>query len=202
MMVCCVEMDTGSMNKKQLRAKFARYHAWAESDEGKRFLLELYRRHGAINPRPSFRLLVVAKDRGDHDEGRVAAVLSAACLHPAVLNRIRIATVADLRAHQHDLLPLEAALWRRGKNVQSWFENAAVHGERKTAKQEMIRIWLPGALLFPLFDTCMPVHAAGTEMGEGGVGSGHGLATGIASCVQIDAAPALLSPGVQGRQAK
>lgn len=157
LMVCCVEMDMGSMNKRQLRAKFARYHAWAESDQGKQFLLELYRRHGASNPRPSFRLLVVAKDRGDHDERRVAAVLSAACSYPAVLNRIWIATVADLQKHQQDLLSLGAALWQRGNNVQSWFEKAAVNGGRKTAKKGMTQGWLREAPLFSLFDICMPV---------------------------------------------
>jgi hypothetical protein len=62
MLVCCIEMDTGSMNRKQLRAKFNRYQTFAESEDGKQYLLDLYRRHGATDPRPSFRLLVIAKD--------------------------------------------------------------------------------------------------------------------------------------------
>lgn len=117
MLCCCVEMDTGSMNRKQLRAKFARYHAWAESNASKEYLIGLYRRHGATEPRPSFRLLIVAKDRSDNDERRVAEVLTAAASSPSVVDRIWIAAVADLRQHQHDSLPLGSAVWRRGRDA-------------------------------------------------------------------------------------
>jgi hypothetical protein len=51
MLCCCVEMDTGSMNRKQMRAKFRRYQSWVESDPGKKFLLDVYRRHGCLPSR-------------------------------------------------------------------------------------------------------------------------------------------------------
>jgi hypothetical protein len=133
MLVCCVEMDMGTMNKKQLRAKFARYQVWAECDIGKEYLLNLYRRHGATDPRPTFRVLVVAKDRCDNDERRVAEVLAAASSFSAVLHRTWITTVTRLKERQNDALPLGSAVWRKvvggpdhplfpAPDIRSWCE--------------------------------------------------------------------------------
>ena len=54
-MVCCfVEMDNGTMNRKMIRAKYARYLTWSQSAVGKQYLIDLYRRHGATGvPSPS-----------------------------------------------------------------------------------------------------------------------------------------------------
>lgn len=146
MLCCCVEMDTGSMNRKQLRAKFARYRAWAESETGKEFLLGLYRRHGATDPRPSFRLLIVAKDRGDNDEGRLAELLTAAMPYPTVLDRIWIATIAGLRNHQHDAMPLGSAVWQRGREIHRRIDKgrAAETGNVSPgAVRPEMKNWLP-----------------------------------------------------------
>jgi len=62
MMCCFVEIDTGSMSKQQLKAKFYRYERWSQSSTGNNFLVNLYRQYGAQEPRPIFSIMVVAAD--------------------------------------------------------------------------------------------------------------------------------------------
>jgi hypothetical protein len=63
------------MTKDQLRAKFWRYETWAASCRGREFLMDLYRREVAEDPRPTFRILAVASDREPNcDHRRLATI--------------------------------------------------------------------------------------------------------------------------------
>ncbi len=120
-MCCCfLELDNGTMNAGQIAAKFARYAAWLQSAPGRQYLVELYRRHGAYEPRPTFRLLVVARSRtGLDDDGRLASLLADADGAPAGLRgRMWLTTVAALRGHQQDDRPLDADVWLRPGDAQ------------------------------------------------------------------------------------
>jgi hypothetical protein len=115
-MCCCfLELDNGTMNAKQIRVKLARYAAWSQSPAGQLYLTDLYQRHGAKEPRPSFRLLMVARSRtGLDDEGRLTELLAPSDRQPKSLRkRIWLTTVAALREHQHDDHPLDAEIWFR-----------------------------------------------------------------------------------------
>ena len=119
-MACCfVEMDNGTMNKKKIRAKYARYLAWSQSAAGKQCLIDLYRHHGATEPRPTFRLLVVARSRtGKDDQQRMLELRGPVAKLPAVMqDRLWFTTVAALRSCQDYPLPLDAAIWRRGRDA-------------------------------------------------------------------------------------
>ena len=84
-MCCCCETDVGTMSKNQLKAKFGRYEHWVTSARGKRFLMELYRSHGAQNPRPTFRLLTIACDRNrTRDNKRLDLIYDAVASFPAI----------------------------------------------------------------------------------------------------------------------
>jgi hypothetical protein len=116
-MVCClIELDNGTMNQKKIRAKYAHYLAWSQSAAGKQYLIDLYCGHGAKEPRPTFRLLVVARSRTGKDDPRRMRELSepSTKLPAAMQDRFWFTTVAALRSCQDDLLPLDAAVWRRG----------------------------------------------------------------------------------------
>lgn len=116
-MVCCfVELDNGTMNQKQIRAKYARYLAWSQSTAGQQFLIDLYRRHGATEPRPTFRLLIIARSRtGKDDERRMAELWRPATNLPAAMQiRMWFTTVEELCRRQYETTPLEAAIWERG----------------------------------------------------------------------------------------
>jgi hypothetical protein len=120
-MICnFVEVDLGNMGKKQLRAKFKRYEAWSQSAGGQQYLIDLYKRHGAAEPRPIFRLLVIAKDRVQTDDRRrlVEIARSLKGLSDSLRNRIRMATVADLRSHQQRNGILATELWKRIEEVE------------------------------------------------------------------------------------
>jgi hypothetical protein len=115
-MSCCfLELDNGTMNAKQIRAKFARYAAWSQSAPSQHYLINLYGQHGAKEPRPVFRLLVVARSRtGLDDDGRLSELRTAASRLPTGLRqRVWLTTVAALREHQHDDPPLGANVWQR-----------------------------------------------------------------------------------------
>jgi hypothetical protein len=115
-MCCCfLELDNGTMNAKQMKAKFARYAAWSQSSPGQQYLINLYKQYGAKEPRPKFRLLVVTRSRtGLDDGGRLSELLTGANrLPPDLRKRIWLTTVAALREHQRDRHPLEANVWLR-----------------------------------------------------------------------------------------
>ena len=108
-----LEVDTGTMNQKQLRAKFQRYAAWANSHAGQQFLVDLYRRHGAANPRPLFWLLVVAKDRTVADErGRQAEFKKIVESQPEALRkRVWLTTTARVRTRKDSDKVLVPSIW-------------------------------------------------------------------------------------------
>jgi hypothetical protein len=119
-MICCLlEIDLASMNRKQLRTKFGRYAAWAQSAAGQQYLIDLYQRHGAKDPKPAFRLLVVARSRTEAgDEGRLMELLTAVKQEPAgIENRLWLTTAATLCERQHEALPLDGNLWLRARDL-------------------------------------------------------------------------------------
>jgi hypothetical protein len=119
-MCCCfLELDNGTMNAKQIRAKYARYVAWSQSTAGQRFLTELYRRHGAKEPKPVFRLLMVARSRtGQDDHRRMAELAKPVAKLPAFMqDRMWFTTVADLCRANGDSPLLEAAIWWKGREM-------------------------------------------------------------------------------------
>ena len=99
-MVCCLlEMDLGTMNVKRIRQKYRRYAAWIASQAGQQYLIDLYRSHGAQSPRPTFRLLMIARDRSGQDDHRRLRELYAAAkgLPAAMQDRLWFASVTDLQ---------------------------------------------------------------------------------------------------------
>jgi hypothetical protein len=145
-MCCCLlELDNGTMNAKQIRAKFARYAAWSQSAAGQQYLIDLYERHGAKEPRPTFRLLVVARSRtGLDDDGRLSELRAVADRLPAgTRKRVWLTTVAALREHQHDDHPLGANVWLRLGDTQGPAESVLV--EKQTAPRVHHSLFPPAA---------------------------------------------------------
>jgi hypothetical protein len=128
-MCCCLlELDNGTMDPKQIRAKLARYATWSHSTRGQQYLINLYERYGATESRPTFRLLIVARSRtGLDDDGRLSELLLAANRAPVgVRKRIWLTTVAALREHQHDENPLDANVWLRPGDLDKPAESIVV----------------------------------------------------------------------------
>jgi hypothetical protein len=120
-MVCCfVELDTGTMNRKQITAKYWRYEAWSRSETGQQLLRDLYRRHGVADPRPNFRVVVVTQCRsGENDNDRLSELLLAAKDLPGrSRDRLWFAAVDAIREHQHEPLPLAAPVWLRARDLR------------------------------------------------------------------------------------
>lgn len=101
------ELDAGTMTKDQLKAKFWRYDRWTNSQCGRDFLVQVYQRHGAENPRPAFRIVLVSCDRElNHDERRLEIVRKSAASFPGIDSRLRCiesSRVAE-NGHVFDLL--------------------------------------------------------------------------------------------------
>lgn len=129
-MACCfLEMDNGTMNQKQITRKFQRYAAWANSSVGKQYLIDLYRQHNAENPRPVFRLLMVASDRTGKSGYRRLRELCGSVdkLSEKIQDQLWFTTIADLQQLQNCTLPLEGGIWRRGRNRVEDFRNKKVN---------------------------------------------------------------------------
>lgn len=114
-----VEMDTGSMNRKQLRTKFQRYVVWSKSTAGQQYLTDLYRRHGATDPRPVFRILVIVKDRTNTDDQRRLAEVATVVKHlpESIRSRLWLTTVARIQTYHDAGGVLAPTLWQYGRDV-------------------------------------------------------------------------------------
>ena len=132
-MICCfVEMDTGSMNPKQIEMKYRRYEAWSRSTVGQEYLLDLYRRSGATKPRPVFRVLMIGKNRTGNDDARRLVELQKAAhvLSADLRKRLWFTTVASLREHQYDAAPLDCPIWCPGADLV--LESQTKKGDTRT----------------------------------------------------------------------
>src|SRR5581483_10812947 len=118
-----VELDNGTSSLKRLRDKFRVYDLWGHSFEGQEYLRGLYRRLGATDPRPQFRLLVVAHDKnrtiGDDQRLLDLFTLSLEC-SADLRHRMWFGTVNGLHAHHMDSRPLESPLWFRTRDAEAW----------------------------------------------------------------------------------
>jgi len=120
------ELDNGTELPSVVLTKFRKYVAWTESEHGRNYLLDLYRRHGAAKPKPNYRLLVIARRRGQtgQDDRRVADLFTQALELPeAMRNRIWFASVDDLMSHEHDQAPLASDLWIRVADTNTWLND-------------------------------------------------------------------------------
>jgi hypothetical protein len=127
---CFLELDNGTMNRKQLMTKFRRYDSWGRSARGQEYLTSLYRGHGAESPRASFRILVVARDSAGNDARRTRELAKAAAKASADLQRRTwLATTADLCAIQSMSRPLEILHWQTAANFQSK-SSEPIHAQR------------------------------------------------------------------------
>ncbi len=132
-----VELDNGTMHPPRILEKYQLYAAWSASPEGKEYLTKLYRRLGAQHPKPNFRLLVIAHDKRqyatqrDGGDGRRLLDLYTQALSdevwPALRDRLWFTTAEQLRGHQYDRRPLDAAIWLRARDAKSWLRAYRAH---------------------------------------------------------------------------
>lgn len=109
MMCNFVEIDTGSMTKQQLKAKFYRYETWAQSNAGQSFLRDLYQQHGANEPRAAFRILIVVADASrTTSSGRVGQIRDAATGFSTICRRLWVTDASTL--HEGSQL-LDRSTW-------------------------------------------------------------------------------------------
>jgi hypothetical protein len=120
--LCLLEMDRGQMAwGTRIVEKFAAYDAWAESERGRRYLLDRQRALGdATAHAGTFRLLVVTRARAgegsDHD--RLANLVMAAlpCSN-AMRRRIWLTTWESLMTEANEV---SAPTWWWGKDLAAW----------------------------------------------------------------------------------
>jgi protein involved in plasmid replication-relaxation len=120
LLACFVEVSSGEESPTRLRQKLEAYAAWAAGSDAQTFLTDLYRQHGAREPRPHFRLLFVVQDRrSGNDTTRLRQLLREAMALPRSLReRLWATTVADLAAERS----MDAPVWVRARDVQPHHE--------------------------------------------------------------------------------
>ncbi len=116
-----VEFDRGTESPKVFRRKLEQYDAWFQSD-GRDYLCDLYRRHGANDPKPHYRLLVVSRRRkGTSDTDRLATLFTQSLNLPdATKNRIFFTSGDVLKNYEQDDQPLAAELWWQVRFARPW----------------------------------------------------------------------------------
>lgn len=118
-----VELDNGSMSLVRIAEKLEHYAGWAESWEGQSHLKRLHRQYGSAANRPNFRLVLIA--HANHhpggDQRRMIDLLAQSLNLPSAMrDRIWLTTADQLRLHQNDPCPLDAAIWRRPRDARAW----------------------------------------------------------------------------------
>jgi len=156
-----VELDAGTMAPRKILEKYQHYHAWSRTD-GVPYLTSLYGRLGDQNPKPNFRLLMIAHDkyRGLHKDERRMLDLIVQALDPSIpQNNVWFTTVSQLNAHAGDPLPLQAAIWYRIRDFKPYlnqFRSNVAGGMDKGqqpnhARRQFVEMLLPNLPRYPLF---------------------------------------------------
>jgi hypothetical protein len=160
LLVCLVEVFSGEESPTRMGQKLRAYDDWASGTGAQEFLTDLYRAHGAREPRPQFRLLVVAHDRrSGNDQARLAQLLLQASAVPRVMrDRIWIAAVSDLS----QATSIDDPLWIRARDLH----DAAVNWESLPARERRRHVravlpTLPRHRLFPISEGAG--HIASTQ---------------------------------------
>ncbi len=114
-LVCFVEVLSGEESPTRMGDRLRRYADWALLPDTEDFLADLYRRHGAVDPRPQFRLLCVVQDRrtGYDDTRLVQLLMGGRTLPRPMRDRLWAATVASLRT----AASVDDPLWVRLKDL-------------------------------------------------------------------------------------
>src|SRR5206468_329828 len=63
LIACLVEVTSGEDSPTRIGQKLTEYANWSVNPVAQEFLTDLYRRHGAKDPRPQYRLVLVVHDR-------------------------------------------------------------------------------------------------------------------------------------------
>jgi protein involved in plasmid replication-relaxation len=95
-----VEVLSGERSITRVQEKLRKWADWSENAEARQFLIDSYRRFGAANPKPVFRLTIVVHNRKvvGTDQGWERQILSATfSLPPELQQRIWTTTNAALR---------------------------------------------------------------------------------------------------------
>ena len=130
-----VELDRGTMSPRQLRRKFARYDAWARSDRGQHYLSCIYQRFGATNPRPFFRLLLVACIGDEKRERRRVSQVARAARRFETRRRLEITTGTQVAAWSTSDI-FDAAIWYRVDELIHGSDNQdSILADSKAAKR-------------------------------------------------------------------
>ena len=142
LMCCFLEMDNGTMNLRQMRSKFVRYHAWARSSPGQQYLLNLYRGHSATHARPVFRVLVVTRSRLSGRESQRLEALSRMTMKVSAESRHRVwlTTTTELQRSDREVGSMEDAIWRRGGGTEL---TGSPRGSRLFARSESTVVTCP-----------------------------------------------------------
>lgn len=158
--ICFVEIDLGSMNVKMMRTKFRRYDAWARTEHGQQYLRQFAGK--AAERTPTFRVLMVAGDRTNAGgRSRLIELLPVLMDLPrSMRERVWLTSLADVRAHQDDPLPLGSAIWTRGRDARPWRDSyrsldtaTTPHEQRqvRARQRSFIKQQLADMPLHPLF---------------------------------------------------
>jgi hypothetical protein len=117
--VCFVEVSSGEESTTRFREKLTAYQLWSDTDVAQQFLIELYRTHGASQPRPQFRLLCVMHSRlGQNDDARLLQLVDAAAGIDTDMRRRLWCTTAELVGKSKDLA---GPIWLRLGELESAF---------------------------------------------------------------------------------
>jgi len=134
----------------RIAEKLRNYALWAESTEPQQFLMRLYTEFGAPDPRPHFRLLVIAQNRRTgNDAVRLRQVLKASFdLPPSVQRRLWVTTVRALEEAER----VDAPVWICGHDLTGlachW---AALPRQRRPQLLMKLTAKVPRRPLFPTF---------------------------------------------------
>jgi hypothetical protein len=143
--VCFVEVSSGEESTTRFREKLFAYQLWSDTEIAQQFLIELYRTHGASQPRPQFRLLCVMHSRlGQSDDARLLQLVDAAAGIDPIMRRRIWCTTAELVANSDDLArPI-------GLRLGEW---EAVFDESGPRRRQALRQKLATASWHSLFPT-------------------------------------------------
>ena len=108
-----LEIDTGSMALKRVVEKLQRYWTWSQSARSRDFIMDIYRKHGATNPQPRFRIAIVCGDANQtQGDRRLNSLMRAADKFTRLRGNIAAWLTTTLAVRNVENV-LAGSIWRR-----------------------------------------------------------------------------------------
>lgn len=147
----CDEHFVGESSGTRIKEKLLEYARWEQRPDVQQFLMDLYRRHGAVNPQPVFEVHCILENRDfqhtDDDKERIT-MMQTFQVPPEMQGKVWMTTRNAIN-DATDTGEFNVSIWHRAKDLLDKREKFQRRSGRERTRA--IAEWMRTLPTYPLF---------------------------------------------------